>query len=66
MDSAPNKGNSAGDVPLKKNEPNKWDDFLDSLINTPLKASLHHPFHVTVVGPWVEEEVSDKRGQQSL
>jgi len=47
MDSALNKGNPAGNIPLEEEGPNKaiyW-------VPLPLKASPHHLFRVIVVEP---------------
>jgi len=60
MDSAPNRAiqwvEKGPNLPLEQKGPNKGDDLIDYPIHTPLKASPHHLFRVTVVGPWVEEE----------
>jgi len=53
MDSAPNKGNSAGNIPLEEMAPHTRGDLLDTPIHIlPLKASPHDLFRVTVVWRW--------------
>jgi len=44
MDSAPNKGNSAGNIPLKEEGPSKGDDLLHSPIHTPSQSKSPSPF----------------------
>jgi len=43
MDSAPNKGNPTGNVPLEEEEPDKGDDLLDSQIHTPPQSKSASP-----------------------
>jgi len=62
MGSAPNKGNPVGHALLEETESCKGVNFLDTPIHTPLEASPHYLFRVTVGGPWVEEEGWDERG----
>jgi len=44
MDSAPNKGNSAGKVLLEEAGPNKRGDLLDTPIHTPPQSKSPSPF----------------------
>jgi len=50
MDSAPNKGNPAGNVPLEEEGPNKGDDLLDSPIHTPPQSKS--PSHFSCQRGW--------------
>jgi len=49
MDSGPNKGNSAGDVPLEEKGPNKGDDLLRLPNPYPLQSKYPSPFS----SPWL-------------
>jgi len=44
MNSAPIKGNQAGNVPLEEEGPHKGDDLLDSPIHTPPQSKSPSPF----------------------
>jgi len=44
MDSAPNEGDPAGNVPLEEEGPNKGDDLLDSPTHTAPQSKSPSPF----------------------
>jgi len=51
MDSAPDKGNPAGNITLEEEGPNKGDDLLDSSIHTPPPQSKS-PSHFSCHRGW--------------
>jgi len=54
--SVSNRGNLMGHAPFEETESNKRVNLLDTQSIHLLKASPHHLFRATVVGPSVEEE----------
>jgi len=66
MGPAPNTGILMGHVPQEGAESSKGEDFLDTHIQPPLKASHHHQSRFTVGGPWVEGVGWDERGGKDL
>jgi len=52
--SASNRGNPVCHVLLEETGSNELGKLLKAPNHTPLRASIHHLFRVTGVGPWVE------------